>query len=248
MFSFFKRMPRLETHGITHPGKVRPNNEDSMLLLPDKGFFCVADGMGGASAGEIASQLFVNQATLSISKPSKDHEEASRLVKEIFWKANSIIREHAKSNPSHSGLGCTAEVLSFYPNGYLLGHVGDSRTYLFRKNKLKQLTKDHSLVRQQLEQGLISLEEAQSHPMRNVILRAVGVQEELAVDLIKGSYKSGDMFLLCSDGLSDMLSDSVIAKVLLLQLPVAELCAKLVDMANQAGGRDNITVIVIRIV
>ena len=140
-------------------------------------------------------------------------------------------------------MGCTAELLVFLDHGYVLGHVGDSRTYLFRSGQLKRLTNDHSVVQSQLDQGLINAAEARKHPMRNVILRAVGTNEVLAFDLIRGRIQLGDLFLLCSDGLTDMVEDGVLREVLAADLPLLQKVDQLVDLANSAGGHDNITVI-----
>ena len=139
-------------------------------------------------------------------------------------------------------MGCTAELFSFYGMNYILGHVGDSRTYLLRQGKLRQITRDHSLIQDQIDEGLVSPAEARTHALRNVIVRAVGVEEALPVDLVRGKSQPGDIFLLCSDGLTDMLADDQIQELLSLSLSPLEKVEKLVEAAKSAGGYDNITV------
>ncbi len=230
--------------GMTNPGLVRENNEDSFLVRPEIGVLSVADGMGGAAAGEVASAIFISQVDALIDRPVNMQVQAVEIVKHIFLSANQAIIKHAEENPNHAGLGCTAELVIFCEDGYVLGHVGDSRSYLYRSRHLKQLTKDHTVVQEQLDEGLLTEEEAASHPMRNVIVRAVGVNETLAVDIIRGSYRTGDIFLLCSDGLTDMVPDARIESVIGSGLAPKEICGVLVEMANNAGGRDNITVLI----
>jgi protein phosphatase len=145
-------------------------------------------------------------------------------------------------------MGCTAELLTFFDQIYVIGHVGDSRVYLFRQGQLRQITKDHSLVQEQLEQGLISTIEARKHSLRHLILRAVGINDSLAVDFIKGRTLPGDIFLLCSDGLSDMIDDSIIQQALFLPANLQQKTDTLIQSAKSAGGYDNITVILCEVV
>ena len=238
------RIPRLSAFGMTHPGLVRFNNEDSLLVRPGYGIFAVADGMGGAAAGEVASAIFVERVQDILDRPVKSQAEGIELAKEVFISANQAIVDHVERYSQHKGMGCTAELLIFCSDGYVLGHVGDSRTYLFRDNRLKRLTRDHTLVQEQMDQGLLSTDEAARHPMRNVILRAVGVSEILSVDIIRARYQAKDIFLLCSDGLTDMVSDIQLEGVLSDVGHPEDKARQLVDMANAAGGRDNITVVV----
>ena len=146
-------------------------------------------------------------------------------------------------NPSHKGMGCTAELLAFYDGGFILGHIGDSRTYRFRRGQLEQLTDDHTLVQQQVNEGLISPGNARHHPLRNVILRAVGLKKELALDVLRGKTATGDLFLLCSDGLTDMVEDDKIWEILLSDFDIHRKTEKLIEIAKAAGGHDNITVV-----
>jgi len=237
-------MLKVQSFGQTDTGLKRSNNEDSFLCHPDLALWAVADGMGGAASGEVASRIFVDTAFEVFSGiEATAAKEDSLIVQEIFRIANERIFLSAKNNRQYHGMGCTAELLAFSGEDYLVGHVGDSRTYLFRDGDLKQLTRDHSLVQDQLDRGLITVEEAKNHALRNVILRAVGVEEALAVDFIRGGSFPGDFFLLCSDGLFTMVADSTIRDVLSLPLSLSQKTEKLIQHAKSAGGYDNITVV-----
>jgi protein phosphatase len=153
----------------------------------------------------------------------------------------------ARSHPEYDGMGCTAELIAFPGDNYVLGHVGDSRTYMFRNGQLRQLTRDHSFVQDQLDKGLLSPEEARRHSKRHIILRAVGVNETVAVDLIGGKTLEGDLFLLCSDGLTDMVDDAAICHALTLPCDLRGKAERLVQLAIEAGGKDNITVVLCQV-
>ncbi len=236
-------------YGQTDPGLVRNNNEDAFLVWPERGVFAVADGMGGQAAGELASQFFVRTVEKVFGPFSPQLlEEATEAVKRAFLQANQEILEHVRDHPDHEGMGCTAELLALTREGFCLGHVGDSRTYLFRQGQLYRLTRDHSLVQEQLEAGLLTEEEARRHPMRNVILRALGVKEDLALDLIRGQTGKGDLFLLCSDGLTDMVPEETIRTHLeKFYHDLREAGHSLIEEAKRAGGKDNVTVVLVRI-
>ncbi len=237
------------SYAQSDPGLKRTVNEDCCLADDNHGYFLVADGMGGAAAGEIASSIFLEiSKRLIISDRNRDEGEAVSLVKEIFLSANSQILQHVIDVPEHEGMGCTAELFLLHKTGFVLGHIGDSRCYRFRAGELKQITKDHSLVQEQVEQGLISSEEAKKHRLRNVILRAVGVEPELAVDIIKGSVFPGDQLLLCTDGLSDMVDDKQISEVLAWRKTLIAKGEMLVDLAKTGGGKDNISIVLITII
>lgn len=232
----------------TDIGLRRRANEDAYLVDNETGYFLVADGMGGAAAGEVASRLFSRTAAeLFFANPLRLENEALALIKNVFFTANAAILQHVENNPSHAGMGCTAELFALHATGFVLGHIGDSRTYRLRHGRLKQLTRDHSLVQQQIEQGVISSEEARKHRMRNVILRAVGVKEELAVDIIKGQLLAGDLFLLCTDGFSDMVTDEAIHEILAARASLSEKVARCIEQAKAGGGLDNITVALVEI-
>ncbi|MDY6842804.1 MAG: Stp1/IreP family PP2C-type Ser/Thr phosphatase [Thermodesulfobacteriota bacterium] len=237
-------VPHTDSFGKTDHGLKRPNNEDAFIVQPDLGFCAVADGMGGAAAGELASAIFI-ETTLEVF--SKSHERSERgvleLVQMAFRYANERILSHVKENPQHQGMGCTAELLAYCKESFVIGHIGDSRIYRVREGHLKQVTEDHSLVQDQLNKGLITPEEAKNHKMRNVILRAVGINENMAVDFIRGQTSQYDLFLLCSDGLTDMVDDVTIQKTLSSPSSLSHKVADLIELAKSNGGYDNITVV-----
>jgi len=241
-------MPKIISFGKSDIGLKRPNNEDSYVLKPEKGLLVVADGMGGAAAGEVASQIFTETALEVFSDVAgQSDQETLQLVQETFRLANERILNHVRENPHHQGMGCTAELIAFFNQSYVVGHVGDSRTYLFREGQLKQLTRDHSLIQDQIDQGLISRSEARRHSLRNIILRSVGVNERLAVDLIRAKSLPVDLFLLCSDGLTDMVDDASIQEVLVAPLGLEQKVEKLIELAKSAGSYDNITAVLCQV-
>ena len=231
-------------YGKSDVGLRRPNNEDAWLVAPDLDVCAVADGMGGAAAGELASRIFIEtvRELFSRNRP-KNEEDALELAREAFRFGNQRILSFAAANEGHQGMGCTAELMAFYDDRYVMGHVGDSRTYLFRDGILRRATRDHSLVQSQLDQGLITEEEARAHSMRHVILNALGIKDTLALDLTRGACRAGDVFLLCSDGLTDMVEDDVIRDILASGANPSSMVDALIERAKSAGGLDNITVV-----
>jgi PPM family protein phosphatase len=239
----------IQSFGRTDVGLRRKNNEDAFLVDDELRLCILADGMGGAAAGELASQIFAQTAIETFSSQRTHSEDDNlELLQQSYQLANERILSHVRENPAHTGMGCTAEVLSFHDERFAIGHVGDSRIYLFRKSELKQLTRDHSLVQDQVDQGLITPEEARKHRLRNVILRAVGTKENLAVDFVRGRAFPGDLFLLCSDGLTDMVEDRMIWSVLLENGSLTDKVDRLIELANRAGGNDNVTVILTEVI
>lgn len=237
-------MPNILFFGKTDVGLKRKRNEDTFVVSPELGFCLAADGMGGAAAGELASRIFAETTnTVFSGSNGRNEAETLTLVRKSFVVANQRILEHAEQNAEHKGMGCTAELVAFANGGFVLGHIGDSRTYRLRDGQLGQLTRDHSFVQDQINQGLITPEQAKQHHLRNVILRAVGVTENLAPDLLNGKALSGDIFLLCSDGLTDMVDDALIQRVLSSPSPLLQKTDELIEAANSAGGNDNITVV-----
>jgi protein phosphatase len=190
----------------------------------------------------VASRIFTDTALEVFAAPASTEEVALARVQATFRLANERIRGYASGNPRLTDMGCTAEVMAFCGERFVLGHVGDSRVYLLRRGGLKQLTRDHSLVQEQVEQGLVTSEQAKTHSLRNVILRAVGTSESLAVDILRGKGLPGDILLLCSDGLHDMVRDERICEIMASQDGIQAKAARLVDAARSAGGYDNITV------
>lgn len=241
-------MPDISLSGQTDVGLKRANNEDVFLIRSDLKFCLVADGMGGAAAGELASRYFAETCLKVFSQKREDSMPALQLlVQKAFQMSNKCILDHVREEPRHKGMGCTAELMAFCDGGFVLGHIGDSRTYRFRNGELTQLTRDHSLVQNMVDKGLISAAEARHHSHRNVILRAVGIEKNLPLDLIKGKSLPGDIYLLCSDGLTDMVEDTEITAALAADTALPEKADACISLAKQAGGSDNITVVLSRI-
>jgi protein phosphatase len=223
-------------------GRKRRHNEDSYVVAPP--LFAVADGMGGAQAGEVASKLAA--AALEESDPGS-LSGPDRLVS-LIQEANRRVYERASSDPSTSGMGTTMTVALVEGQNVTIGHVGDSRAYMVRGKQLEQLTEDHSLVNELLKSGKLSREEAEVHPQRSVITRAVGTDPDVDVDAFVVDATAGDIFLLCSDGLTDMVGDDDILDVVAKSPDDLDRVTKsLVSAANRSGGEDNITVIAFRI-
>jgi protein phosphatase len=219
-------------------GKKRRRNEDSYVVAPP--LFAVADGMGGAQAGEVASKL----AAAALEETDPGSISGPEKVTSLIQEANRRVYERASSDPATSGMGTTMTVALVEDDGVTIGHVGDSRAYLVRDGRLEQLTEDHSLVNELLKSGRLSREEAVMHPQRSVITRAVGTDPDVDVDAFTVSADVGDVFLLCSDGLTDMVGDDDILDVVERNRDDLDRATKaLVSAANRGGGEDNITVI-----
>jgi serine/threonine protein phosphatase PrpC len=219
-------------------GKKRRRNEDSYVVAPP--LFAVADGMGGAQAGEVASKLAAAALEDTDSGSSSGQERVVSLIQE----ANRRVYARANTDPATSGMGTTMTVAIVEGQVVTIGHVGDSRAYLVRAGRLEQLTEDHSLVNELLKSGKLSPQEAETHPQRSVITRAVGTDPDVEVDAFTVDALEGDVFLLCSDGLTDMVDDDGILDVVERYHDDLDRVAKsLVSAANRGGGEDNITVI-----
>jgi len=242
-------MPHIVTYGKTDIGLKRGNNEDAFLDDPEIGVCLVSDGMGGAAAGELASHIFVETALGIFSNSAEvTEEENMERVRKAFVKANEQILAHVKKNLHHRGMGCTGELLAFSNGGFVIGHIGDSRTYRLRNGKLKQLTHDHSLVQNQLDKGMITQAEARKHPHRNVIHKALGIDDHLYPDILSGSTCTKDLFLLCSDGLTDMIEDEAISQILDSEITLSRKADNLIEAALDAGGKDNVTVLLSEVI
>jgi serine/threonine protein phosphatase PrpC len=242
-------MPQKIFTGKTDIGLKRENNEDVFSLNPELDFCLAADGMGGAAAGEVASKIFAEAAFEIFSdNTNRSEKEILYRVHKAYCHANQKILEHVAHHPDHRGMGCTAELLAFFDEGFILGHIGDSRTYRLRNENLEQLTQDHTFVQQQLQEGLISADQIKHHPMRNLIFRAVGIKEDLTIDLLEGKTCREDQFLLCSDGLTDMITDDQIQDVMGADINIHRKAEELIETAKAAGGDDNITVVLVAII
>lgn len=241
-----ERNTNLIAYCKTDQGLKRSSNQDICLASTTRRCFTVADGMGGAAGGEIASALFLEAATeVFNSSEELPVTESRKKIESCFALANRKIHTHIKTNPTHAGMGCTAELMTVTDNIFIIGHVGDSRTYSFHNNSLTQLTKDHSLVQEQLEQRLISQEQADKCRYQNILLRAVGTETDIKADIIRGIISPGTTFLLCSDGLYNMVGSEDIISVLSFDAPLSLKANMLIDMANDAGGNDNIAITLI---
>jgi serine/threonine protein phosphatase PrpC len=240
---------RLFTSGKSDVGLRRSNNEDAFHVEIAAGYFALADGMGGAAAGEVASRMFVDAAREAFPDAgiSSSAESTTERVRRTFQRANEQILRHVRENPRHRGMGCTAELLAFAGSNYVMGHVGDSRTYLFREGRLKQETRDHSLLQEQIDAGILSPGDARNRSLKGLISRAVGVEDPLPVDLKVGEALPGDIFLLCSDGLTDLVADPTIQEVLSHPWELDRKVDALIGMAKAAGGHDNVTVVLCRV-
>jgi len=226
----------------TDTGRKRTGNEDSAYVRVP--LFMIADGMGGAAAGEVASQIV--QERFAPGLPDGAASAEQRLAAMIA-EANAAIFAAASSNESLAGMGTTCTAAFLGDEDLAIAHVGDSRCYRLRGGVLEQLTDDHSLVGELVRRGQLTEEEAEDHPQRSIITRALGIEPEVPVDHFTVSVQDGDLYLLCSDGLTDMVPDARIAELLQGDAPLVELADGLVSAANVAGGRDNITVVAFRV-
>jgi PPM family protein phosphatase len=231
----------VEHAGRTDVGRQRSANEDDFVLAPP--FFAVADGMGGAKAGEVASAM----ATEVFEGESDSGEPAEVQLARILREANRRIYDLAVADESHRGMGTTLTAAKVTGDDVSLGHVGDSRAYRMRDGELEQLTKDHSLVAELERSGQITPEAAEHHPQRSIITRALGPEPDVEVDTYTIAGRDGDLFLLCSDGLTSMISDEEIGSILRSADSLEAAADALVRAANQSGGKDNITVVLFRV-
>jgi PPM family protein phosphatase len=231
----------VEHVGRTDVGRQRSVNEDSLVLAPP--FFAVADGMGGAKAGEVASAM----AAETFEGEADSGEPAEAQLTRILREANRRIYDLAVSDDSHRGMGTTVTAAKVTGDEVSLGHVGDSRAYRLRDGELEQLTRDHSLVAELERSGQITPEAAEHHPQRSIITRALGPEPDVQVDTYTLAGRDGDLFLICSDGLTSMISDEELGSILRSSDSLDEAAESLVRAANQSGGKDNITVVMFRL-
>jgi PPM family protein phosphatase len=232
----------------TDKGVVRSANEDYHLMQLDRGIFIVADGMGGHAAGEVAAEMAVRiiADSLGTFRGLPDAEVASRLFQAVV-SANDAIFRRTMVEQDKRGMGTTVTGMILFPSRYLIAQVGDSRAYVLRNGALLQVTKDHSYVQEQVDAGLLTPEQARTHPYSNVITRCVGSNEEVVPDLYFGALESGDVIVLASDGLTGMLEDDQLARILTNGGEPRQWVDRMITDANRRGGLDNITVIVVRV-
>ncbi len=249
---------RTEIGARSDIGRVRENNEDSFRLVPGVGLFVLSDGMGGQAHGEMASRIAVEmvvthcreaQDNSSLPYPGEHHskfsEKTNRLVTAVHL-ANRAVHEAAQAIPNHHGMGATLVAAWIDQRRLSVANVGDSRAYLLRSGQLEQLTEDHSLVAEQVRIGVLTPEQASQSEMQSVLTRALGAEEEVEVDSSEQLLLDGDRLLLCSDGLTRMVSNEQIARVILDSAGPQQAADRLVELANEAGGADNVTVVVLQ--
>ncbi len=243
----------LEFFSATDTGRARNNNEDSVAVDEPTALVVLADGMGGYNAGEVASGMatsFIKSELgrwLSEASENATDTDVRRAMDICVDNANRAIFNAANSNPQYAGMGTTLVVGVFRDARLLMGHVGDSRAYRLRASRLTQITHDHSLLQEQIDSGLITPEQAAFSANKNLVTRAVGVEDTVLLETHLHDVLPGDTYLLCSDGLSDMLDDESIAQLLMGAETLPEAAGALVDAANDAGGKDNISVVLARV-
>jgi protein phosphatase len=237
----------------TDPGLARENNEDAFSFDESRGVAVLADGMGGYNAGEVASSM---AATIINSEMNRWLAEAGataslqdirRALEICVGNANTAVYRAANSNAQYAGMGTTLVAGVFRGPDLVLGHIGDSRCYRLRQGELAQITKDHSLLQEQIDAGLLTPEQAALSVNKNLVTRALGVDDAVLLEIHEHTAESGDIYLMCSDGLSDMVKDAEIATILQLPLTLEQRAKTLIDTANAHGGRDNITVLLVAV-
>jgi PPM family protein phosphatase len=229
----------------TDTGRQRRENEDNAYVRVP--LFVVADGMGGAQAGEVASALAVEEFQRGLIDPDADHPTAEQRLAERVQAANRRIYETAQIEREHSGMGTTLTAVYVDDSNLTVAHVGDSRAYIFRDGDLTRVTHDHSLVEELMRRGKLTPEQAAEHPQRSIITRALGIEPEVEVDTWTYPGHAGDVVLLCSDGLTSMVDEHLIEQVLRDETDLERAADRLIHEANEAGGRDNITVVLFRL-
>jgi protein phosphatase len=246
-----------EIASCTDPGIVRAHNEDSIAADAANGLVVLADGMGGYNAGEVASGIATTVITTETARAlanlrlqqEQDRKLATeQLVREQVLKANTSIYQAAQSQPQYAGMGTTLVMCLFYDNRVMIAHLGDSRVYRLRDDVFMQVTRDHSLLQEQIDSGLITREQAKHAQHKNLVTRALGIDPTVEPEIHDYDAKPGDVYLLCSDGLCDMVTDEDIGLTVQALGANLKLAAQqLVQMANDNGGRDNVSVILVRI-
>jgi PPM family protein phosphatase len=233
----------------TDPGLIRDNNEDSVVVDDENQLVVLADGMGGYNAGEVASAMATSFVKAELGRwlleggSEASSRELKRAMEICIDNANRSIFNAANANPSYAGMGTTLVMAVFAGSRAMIGHVGDSRCYRLRGTTLQQLTRDHSLLQEQIDAGLISEEQAKYATHKNLVTRALGVEDTVLLEVNEFRLEDGDIYLFCSDGLSDMVADERLAAILQPEGTLGDKSASLVDAANDGGGRDNISVI-----
>jgi len=248
---------RFEAFTRTDPGPVRENNEDNMLIDIETGLFAVADGMGGHASGEVASDIAVNTVReillnsidpeeTRLNRPLDEEESIRERLRYAMNQASVRIRQRAFQNPEHRGMGTTLTVLLIEEDIAHFSHVGDSRLYLYRNGNLRRLTRDHTVVQNEIDAGRLSPELARIVPHKNILTQSVGYHGTVNPETATRPVDEGDIFLLCSDGLTDPLDDSALAEIFL-NTPFEDLADELVQKALEHGTEDNVTVVIVKV-
>jgi serine/threonine protein phosphatase PrpC len=249
---YYSLAMRLASIGASDVGRKRLHNEDAFLVMPESGLFCVADGLGGHASGEVASRMAIEEIAAFFRATDSDPADGAHedRVAEAIRLANLSVLTRARAEPDLTGMGTTLVAGYFAEGGPLVvAHVGDSRAYLFRGGDLKRLTEDHSLLQDFIRHSSPSAAEIDAFPHKNVIVRAVGMRDAVEMDLSRVKVREGDVLLLCSDGLFGMLPDTQMAEILREEGgDILRANQLLVDAANEAGGSDNITSVLVQVV
>lgn len=240
-----------EFHALSDTGRVRGNNEDAVAHDTALGLALLADGMGGYNAGEVASGIAIECVQHAFGSWIRAHgnrqtvapRELRRAMEICVEDANRAILEAAQVQPAYRGMGTTLVFGVFLPDRVMVGHIGDSRCYRMRGDELQRLTRDHSVLQEHIDAGLVDASRAGTVPYRNLVTRALGVDSGAQLDVAEHASRSGDRYLICSDGLTDMLNDAEIAAILAAGMPMDSTATALVAAANAAGGRDNVSVL-----
>jgi PPM family protein phosphatase len=237
-----------ESASSSDRGLVRQNNEDSILDLADRGVFAVADGMGGHAAGEVASGIAVD-ALCDLWPDGGPVDDPADPLSRTVVHANAEIRRRSQTEMDKRGMGTTLTAFAIQPSGDrgLIAHVGDSRAYRLREGRLEQLTKDHTWVQERVDAGVLSAGNARNHPYSSILTRVLGTEETVDPDMIELAMQAGDLYLLCSDGLSGMVEDQQIATVLGGDTSIQEKSLELIKAAHEGGGQDNVSAVLVRI-
>lgn len=238
---------RYTAAAVTDRGRKRPSNEDAFGFSVETGVYVVCDGMGGAAAGEIASSIAVDEVLRLLTHQNLENGTSlPDVAQNAICAANEAIFSRAQRNHRLNGMGTTLVVLTTREHHVWVMNIGDSRCYRMRQGRLEQITSDHSLVEEQVRMGRMTPREALNSPLKNVITRALGTQSQVTADVFELEAEPGDLFMLCSDGLTRELADPTIQTLLNNDLPLEALSARLVDAAKKAGGHDNITCLLVR--
>ena len=236
----------MEVFGNTDIGIKRKSNQDFYHISEDKNLFIVADGMGGHKAGEVASQMAVDTIVNYLNRWDLDSSNAEVRIKEALDLANKTVYQRSLEKKECLGMGTTVVLLYICEDRALIANAGDSRLYIIRNDDIEQVTEDHSLVAELYKSGTITKEEAHKHPQKNIITRAVGTSENIEIDFFKLDIERGDIFLISTDGLTNVVSDQRIKKELLKSDSLEKACNKLIDLAKNEGSQDNITVLIVK--